>query len=64
VESVIQLRRAGALRDGYGHDIAAACLRLIGLGAAEVARARGAAGLAAPPTGTAGPAAHLGHSVS
>jgi AcrR family transcriptional regulator len=64
VESVIQLRRAGALRDGYGHDIAAACLRLIGLGAAEVARARAAAGRAAPPTGTAGPAAHLGHSVS
>ena len=32
VESVIQLRRAGALRDGYGHEIAAACLRLVGLG--------------------------------
>jgi len=56
VESVIQLRRAGALRDGYGHEIAAACLRLVGLGPAEVARARAAAaGLAAPPAGTAGP---------
>jgi AcrR family transcriptional regulator len=50
VESVIQLRRAGGLRDGYGHEIAAACLRLVGLGPAEVARARAAAaGLAAPP---------------
>ena len=51
VESVIQLRRAGAMRDGYGHEIAAACLRLLGLEQAEVARARAAAaGLAAPPT--------------
>jgi AcrR family transcriptional regulator len=40
VESVIQLRREGTLRDGHGHDIAAACLRLVGLGPAEVARAR------------------------
>jgi AcrR family transcriptional regulator len=47
VESVIQLRRAGALRDGYGHEIAAACLCLIGLGPAEVARAA-ARGLTAP----------------
>jgi AcrR family transcriptional regulator len=43
VESVIQLRRAGALRDGYGHAIAAACLRLVGLGPAEADRARAAA---------------------
>jgi AcrR family transcriptional regulator len=43
VESVIQLRREGQLRDGYGHQIAAACLRLVGLGPAEVARARAAA---------------------
>jgi AcrR family transcriptional regulator len=43
VESVIQLRRAGELRDGYGHQIAAACLRLAGLGPDEVARARTAA---------------------
>jgi AcrR family transcriptional regulator len=51
VESVIQLRRAGAMRDGYEHEIAAACLRLVGLEPAEVARARAAAaGLAAPPT--------------
>ncbi len=44
VESVIQLRRAGTLRDGYGHEIAAACLRLVGVGPAEVAPAR------APPS--------------
>jgi AcrR family transcriptional regulator len=50
VESVIQLRRAGGLRGGYGHEIAAACLRLVGLGPAEITRARAAAGLAAPPT--------------
>jgi AcrR family transcriptional regulator len=43
VESVIQLRRAGTLRGGYGHEIAGACLRLVGLGPAEVARARAAA---------------------
>lgn len=43
VESVIQLRRAGELRDGYGHQIAAACLRLAGLGAGEITRARAAA---------------------
>jgi AcrR family transcriptional regulator len=43
IESVIQLRRAGELRDGYAHQIAAACLRLIGLGPADVARARAAA---------------------
>jgi AcrR family transcriptional regulator len=57
VESVIQLRRAGELRDGYGHEIATACLRLVGLGPAEVARARAAAGPAALPAGTAGPGA-------
>ena len=34
VESVIQLRRAGELRDGYAHEIAASCLRLAGLGPA------------------------------
>jgi len=39
VESVIQLRRAGELCDGYGHQIAAACLRLAGLGTGEIARA-------------------------
>jgi len=43
VESVIQLRQAGELRDGYGHQIAAACLRMIGLMPDEVARARAAA---------------------
>jgi AcrR family transcriptional regulator len=54
VESVIWLRRTGELRAGYGHEIAAACLRLVGLGPAEVARARAAAaGLAVQPT--AGP---------
>jgi AcrR family transcriptional regulator len=45
VESVIQLRRTGELREGYGHEIAAACLRLVGLSPAEVARARAAADL-------------------
>jgi AcrR family transcriptional regulator len=40
VESVIQLRRAGELHDGHGHEIAAACLRLVGLSPAEVSRAR------------------------
>lgn len=45
IESVIQLRRAGELRDGYGHQIAAACLRLAGLGPEDVARARAAAGV-------------------
>jgi AcrR family transcriptional regulator len=49
VESVIQLRRAGQLRDGYGHEIAAACLRLTGLGPADIARARVAAASLAPP---------------
>jgi AcrR family transcriptional regulator len=43
VESVIQLRRAGELRDGHGHQIAAACLRLAGLGPGEISRARAAA---------------------
>ena len=51
VESVIHLRRSGDLRDSHAHDIAATCLRLIGLGTPEVARARDAAGrlLAAAP---------------
>ena len=53
VESVIHLRRSGDLRDSHAHDIAASCLRLIGLGAPEVARARAAAGTllaaASPP---------------
>jgi AcrR family transcriptional regulator len=48
VESVIQLRRAGTLHGGYGHEIAAACLRLVGLGPDEVARARAAAEQAGP----------------
>ena len=43
VESVIHLRRSGDLHDSYAHDIAASCLRLIGLPDAEVARARAAA---------------------
>jgi len=51
VESVIHLRRSGDLRDSYAHDIAASCLRLIGLAAPEVTRARAAA---APP-GAGGP---------
>ena len=42
VESVIQLRRAGQWRDDYAHEIAASCLRLVGLGPADVARARAA----------------------
>jgi AcrR family transcriptional regulator len=42
VESVIQLRRADELRDGWDHEIAAACLRLVGLPPAEIARARAA----------------------
>lgn len=51
VESVIHLRRAGGLKHGYGDEIAAACLRLIGLGPAEVARARATAvRLAHPPS--------------
>jgi hypothetical protein len=44
VESVIHLRRSGDLRDSHAHDIAACCLRLIGLGAPQVIRARDAAG--------------------
>jgi hypothetical protein len=44
VESVIHLRRSGDLRDTHADDIAASCLRLIGLTAPEVARARDAAG--------------------
>jgi AcrR family transcriptional regulator len=43
VESVIQLRRAGELRNSHGHQIAAACLRLTGLGPSEITRARAAA---------------------
>ena len=48
VESVIQLRRVGELREGCGHEIAAACLRLVGLGPAQVASARAAASGPAP----------------
>jgi AcrR family transcriptional regulator len=53
VESVIQLRRAGELSYGHGHQIAAACLRLAGLRAGAIARARVAADglLAAVSTG-------------
>jgi AcrR family transcriptional regulator len=43
VESVIQLRRAGPLGDGYAHQIAASCLRLVGLDGPAVAAARSAA---------------------
>lgn len=43
VESVVQLRRLGPLEEGYGHQIAAACLRLAGLRAPEITRARQAA---------------------
>jgi AcrR family transcriptional regulator len=43
IESVIHLRRSGDLRDSYAHDIAASCLRLIGLAAPDVTRARAAA---------------------
>jgi AcrR family transcriptional regulator len=51
VESVVQLRRAGDLRDSYARDIAASCLRLVGVGEPEVTRARAAAArlLAAAP---------------
>jgi AcrR family transcriptional regulator len=44
VESVIQLRRSGDLRDSYAGDIALCCLRLVGLKDADVTRARKAAG--------------------
>jgi AcrR family transcriptional regulator len=44
VESVVQLRRTGHLRDSYATDIAGSCLRLVGLGEREVTRARDAAG--------------------
>jgi hypothetical protein len=40
VESVIQMRRSGIWRDDYAHEIAASCLRLIGLDSDAVARAR------------------------
>ncbi len=43
VESVIQLRRTGEWRDGYTHEIAVACLRLVGLGPETISRARAAA---------------------
>lgn len=43
VESVVQLRRVGSLPDGYSRQIAAACLRLVGLSPSEVSRARDAA---------------------
>jgi AcrR family transcriptional regulator len=44
VESVIQLRRTGEWRDGYTHEIAAACLRLVGLSPEMVSRARAMVG--------------------
>jgi AcrR family transcriptional regulator len=43
VESVVQLRRTGDLRDSYARDIAASCLRLVGVAEPEVTRARAAA---------------------
>jgi hypothetical protein len=43
VESVIHLRRAGSWVDGYAHEIAGSCLRVVGLGPAQVARARAGA---------------------
>ena len=57
VESVIHLRRSGDLRDTHADDIAASCLRLIGLAAPEVASARAAAGrlLAAASAPVSGP---------
>jgi AcrR family transcriptional regulator len=57
VEAVIHLRRSGDLRDSHAHDIAACCLRVIGLGVPQVTRARHAAGkllaAASPPLSTA-----------
>jgi AcrR family transcriptional regulator len=50
VESVIQLRRAGGLRDSYAQEIAASCLRLLGLDTLEVDRARAAAARFLPAT--------------
>jgi AcrR family transcriptional regulator len=43
VESVIELRRTGEWREGYTHKIAAACLRVAGLGPELASRARAAA---------------------
>ncbi len=43
VESVIQMRRSGQWRDGYAHEIAASCTRLLGLDQDAVARARAGA---------------------
>jgi hypothetical protein len=40
VESVIQLRRLGSPPDSAGNQIAAACLRLVGISALEITRAR------------------------
>jgi AcrR family transcriptional regulator len=40
VESVIHLRRSGELRESHAPDIAASCLRLIGLAEPDIARAR------------------------
>ncbi len=40
VESVIHLRRSGELRESHAHDIAASCLRLIGLAEPDITRAR------------------------
>jgi len=44
VESVIQMRRSAEWRDDYAHEIAASCLRLVGLNPDAVARARAGAG--------------------
>ena len=43
VESVVQLRRFGELRDGYAREIASCRLRRIGLDPPAVAKARAAA---------------------
>lgn len=51
VESVIHLRRTEELQNAYGHEIAAACLRLVGLTPEQVSRARRTADrLLAEPT--------------
>jgi AcrR family transcriptional regulator len=61
VESVIHLRRSGELRESHAHDIAASCLRLIGLAEPDIARARDTAATldntATPSASVATPAA-------
>jgi AcrR family transcriptional regulator len=54
VESVIQLRRMGKWRDDYAHEIAAACLRLAGIGPQEAARARAGVAEAMTPANVRG----------